>query len=109
MTGAPRGASPGFARNGSGDVTGITQPDGEIISFQYDDAHHMMSKTTRGSDTTTYAYNADGTLHSATKPEGRRDDHDHCNAVGRPAVLEHRRAHLDRDVHGRGTASRTPS
>jgi RHS repeat-associated protein len=65
----PAGRVTQFGRNGFGDLTSLTEPDGEVITFQYD-GHHMTSKTARGTDTTTYAYNPDGTLHSATKPAG---------------------------------------
>lgn len=53
----------------SGDLRAVTQPDGEVTAFIYQ-GHHLTSKTTRGIDVTQYAYNADGTLHSATKPAG---------------------------------------
>jgi YD repeat-containing protein len=65
----PQGRVTSFGRNSFGDLTSLTQPDGETMTFAYD-GHHMTSKTTRGTDTTTYVYNADGSLHSATKPAG---------------------------------------
>ena len=65
----PAGRVTQFGRNSFGDLTSITEPDGEVLAFAYD-GHHMTSKTARGSDTTTYVYRADGTLLSATKPAG---------------------------------------
>jgi YD repeat-containing protein len=58
-----------FGRDGFGDLRSISQPDGEVMTFTYD-GHHMTSKTARGTDTTLYTYNADGTLSTATKPAG---------------------------------------
>jgi YD repeat-containing protein len=52
------------------DLASITKPDGEVESFTYQ-AHQMATKVTRGGlDTTTYAYNPDGTVQSAVKPAG---------------------------------------
>ncbi len=65
----PAGRMTQLTHDGLGDLTSIKQPDGEVTTFSYQ-AHHMISKTVRGIDTTSYAYNADGSLQSATKPAG---------------------------------------
>jgi len=65
----PAGRVTKLGHDDLGNLRTITEPDGEVMSFVYQ-GHQMTSKTVRGTDTTTYVYNADGTLQSATKPAG---------------------------------------
>jgi YD repeat-containing protein len=55
--------------SGIGDLTTVVTPANETHAFVYDE-HHMTEKRSPRNDLTSYTYRTDGTIESATKPEG---------------------------------------
>jgi YD repeat-containing protein len=64
-----RGRVTQVAVNGFGDLASLTEPDGETHAFTYTE-HRMTVKQTPKGDRTSYTFHTDGTMATATKPEG---------------------------------------
>jgi len=65
----PRGRVTHVSVDALGDLVSFTEPGNETHSFVYAE-HRMTEKRSPRSDLTQYTYRADGTMQSATRPEG---------------------------------------
>ncbi|MCC6669411.1 MAG: hypothetical protein IT375_37080, partial [Polyangiaceae bacterium] len=65
----PTGRQIQLSVNANGDLTSITLPSGEIHGFDYEQ-HRMVHKRDPRGQESTYAYRADGTVDTATRPGG---------------------------------------
>ena len=65
------GPSVPFVRDAQGQITTITDPNGKVLSYAYDDEGDLAASTDRAANTTNYAYAADHYLDEVMDPLGR--------------------------------------
>ncbi|WP_227287777.1 RHS repeat-associated core domain-containing protein, partial [Boseongicola sp. H5] len=54
----------------TGDLLGITEPEGGTVSFSYDDQGRLVSTTNQNGNTSTYTFDAVGNMTGGTMPDG---------------------------------------
>ena len=77
------GNSVPYTRDAEGRITSVMDPDGALITYEYDDRGDLIAVTDRDGNTTGYTYTADHYLQDVLDPNGTRLVRNYYDDTGR--------------------------
>jgi len=96
LAGAPGGAvATSYLHDRDGNLTSVTDPRGNVTTFQFDDFGHLLRQQSPVTGLTFYDYDANGNLTDLTDADGRAEKLAESFALD---VLPNRRPELKRKI-----------
>ncbi len=83
------GQTIGYGYDAAGNRTGLTYPDGKVVTYAFDDINQLVGVTDWENQTTGYSYDAAGRLASISRPNGVASQYGYDDA-GRLEALQHK-------------------